>query len=180
MSTSGEWGSVDGNLSWARGAKSRGVVLLSLEAAGILSYSAYICESCYWCNCIEVLTTICSPLRGPGSSCQWWSGYMWHITACEEKKNFLFRFFQATDNKIQMLCWSGFCIPPLWLALLSPLSLCILALLVHLPTPPSFYTLIINSLFIYIFLVSLFSPLLVSHLSSPPPSTPATTHQSHS
>lgn len=156
LSTDGEWGSIDGNLSRARGAKSRGVVLLSLQAAGILSYSAYICESCYWCNCIEVLTTICSPLGGPGSSCRWWSGYVWHITACKEKKKFLFRFFRMADNKIQMLCWSRVCLTPSPLPLLSPLSLYILPNLVHLSTPPSFYSLKIH------FLLSSTSSLLAS------------------
>lgn len=90
-----EWW-IKGNLSGARGAKVRGVVFLSHQAAGILSYRAYICESC-WCNCIEVLATICSPLGGPGSSCRQWSGYVQHITAADvltEKKNFLFRFSQ--------------------------------------------------------------------------------------
>lgn len=65
------------------------------------SYSAYICESCYWCNCIEVLTTICSPLGGPGSSCRQWSGYVQHITAHKEKK-LPFQIFPTAANKIQM------------------------------------------------------------------------------
>lgn len=110
LRTAREWGWIKNNLSRARGSKGRGVVLLSLWAAGILSYSAYICESCYWCNCIEVLATICSPLGGPGSSRRQWSGYVQHITAADvlAEKKLPFQIFPTAANKIQMLDWSCF------------------------------------------------------------------------
>ena len=121
-----QWRWTEGNLSRARGAKGRGVVHLSLWAAGILSYSAHICESCYWCNCIEVLATICSPLGGPGSSRRQWSGYVQHITAADvlAEKKLPFQIFPTAANKIQMLDWSCFCfspspLPPLLLSSLS-------------------------------------------------------------
>lgn len=116
---------IKGNLSAAKGAKGRGVVFLSLWAVGILSYSAYICESCYWCNCIEVLATICSPLGGPGSSRRQWSGYERRITTADvlTEKKLPFQIFPTAANKIQMLDWSGFFLAPSSLLLLS--SLCI-------------------------------------------------------
>lgn len=129
------------SLSRARGAKGRGVVFCLLWAAGILSYSAYICESCYWCNCIEVLATICSPLGGPGSSRRQWSGYVLRITAADvlTEKKLPFQIFPTAANKIQMLD----CSLPLPLLPLHPS----LSPSYVLPYPAHFYCYITNHLF---------------------------------
>lgn len=92
-----------------------------------------------------------------------------------KKKNFLFRFFPMADNKIQMLFWSDFCLTLLPLPLLSSLSKYIFSL-IH-PFAP-FHSSILPHFLFSSTSFSLFPPLPVIHLSSPPSSTPATTHQS--
>lgn len=154
------------SLSRARGAKGRGVVFCFLWAAGILSYSAYICESCYWCNCIEVLAAICSPLGGPGSSCRQWSGYVRRITAADvlTEKKLPFQIFPTAANKIQMLDWSCFLPLPLLpsISLFLSLSLAPSSVLPHpflcpLPTTPRPFT-FANHLFSCFHLALLPSP----------------------
>lgn len=132
-----------------------------------LSYWAYICESC-WCNCIEVLATICSPLGRPGSSRRQWSGYVQHITAADvlTEKKLPFQIFPTAANKIQMLDWSCFCLPPTSFSPSTPSS-ALLHLFSALLVLPHSSTMLI----IYFTVSSTFHPISLS-FTPPPPSSP--------
>lgn len=152
-------------------------ISVSLSCRDPVIQCVYICESC-WCNCIEVLATICSPLGGPGSSRRQWSGYVQHITAADvlTEKKLPFQIFPTAVNKIQMLDWSCFYLTTASFSPPSPSSV----RLHPLPHPPSHLVVLpCPSASLIIYFALFFLPLLphpspIIHPSSSPSFSPAT------